>query len=229
MLSFDVPGIHAHTPNLVQTQICVIAGGPGSGKTSLLKAVGEGPSGFKVVPETAEEMIKAGIAVGISVEEQRKDPVAWQFDLLQKDFDLFNTLANEAKEVVLTDTSFVETVVFSARAGIEMSPAIDSWLRNKRYKVVFFLAPINTYEHTAHRMEKHDECVQISNEVQAAYTQYGYTVVVVPLMPIEDRRKFVEEHIRQLILTDQRIHHRPPNHEGTSETPTKKSRTPAEA
>jgi hypothetical protein len=52
-------------------------------------------------------MINAGITAGVSVEEQRRDPVQWQMELLQKDFQLFDRLA-EQDEVVLTDTSFVE-------------------------------------------------------------------------------------------------------------------------
>ena len=75
-----------------------------------------------------------GIKAGIPVEEQRKDPVAWQMDLLKKDFLLFDELfdKNRNEEIVLTDTSFIETVVFAARAGIEMGPGVESWIRKKR-------------------------------------------------------------------------------------------------
>eukprot|EP00092_Neocalanus_flemingeri_P049507 GFUD01056917.1.p1 GENE.GFUD01056917.1~~GFUD01056917.1.p1 ORF type:complete len:118 (+),score=25.47 GFUD01056917.1:1-354(+) len=114
-------------------------------------------------------------------------------DLLKKDFSLFDQLA-EKQECVLTDTSFVETVVFSARAGIEMGPGIEAWLHNKRYKVVFFLAPI---EATAVRMESQNVASQISQEVQEAYLNYGYKVIVVPSMSLEERCKFIKKHIHQ--------------------------------
>ena len=35
--------------------------------------------GFETVPETAEQMINAGIQAGIPVEQQRKDPVSQGF------------------------------------------------------------------------------------------------------------------------------------------------------
>ena len=57
---------------------------------------------------------KIGIKNGISVEQQRRDPVAWQMNLLQKDFDLMDQLANDGN-IVVTDTSFIETVVFADR------------------------------------------------------------------------------------------------------------------
>ena len=44
--------------NPIITGINVIAGGPCSGKTSLIKALSE--KGFKTIPETAEQMIKEG-------------------------------------------------------------------------------------------------------------------------------------------------------------------------
>ena len=55
-----------------------------------------------------------GIRAGISVEKQRRDPVAWQMNLLKKDFNLMDQLANDGNTVV-TDTSFIETVVFANR------------------------------------------------------------------------------------------------------------------
>ena len=42
-------------------------------------------------------------------------------EILKKDFILFDELANQGPErIVLTYTSFIETVVFAAREGIEM-------------------------------------------------------------------------------------------------------------
>ena len=96
--------------------------------------------GYKTIPETAEQMIKEGknvlynlhrihfvfffnfhyflknlgIRAGISVEKQRRDPVAWQMNLLKKDFNLMDQLANDGN-IVVTDTSFIETVVFANR------------------------------------------------------------------------------------------------------------------
>ena len=69
-------------------------------------------------------MIKNGLKDGKSVDELRKDPVAWQMNLLKKDFELFDNLI-EGKDLVVSDTSFIETVVFAARAGIEMCPEVE--------------------------------------------------------------------------------------------------------
>ena len=58
-------------------QVNVIAGGPCSGKTSLVNALAE--RGFRTVPETAEETIRAAVGAGVPVEQQRlADPVGFQ-------------------------------------------------------------------------------------------------------------------------------------------------------
>jgi predicted ATPase len=88
--------------------------------------------------------------------------------------------------------------VAGARAGIEMGPAIDSWIRNRPYKNVFFLVPLTAYEETAVRMETHQLAVQMSEEVQSAYSHYGYTPIIVPDIGIEARCAFVRNCIRTL-------------------------------
>ena len=139
MLPFDVTFKPTPIPKIQSTGIYVIAGGPCSGKTSLVKALAN--EGLKTIPETAEQWINEGNKAGIPVEEQRKDPIEWQMDLLQKDFALFDKLA-DTEGLVITDTSFIETSVFSSRAGIEMGPGVQSWLLSKRYRSVFLLEPI---------------------------------------------------------------------------------------
>ena len=65
-----------------RTKVNVIAGGPCSGKTALVRALAE--RGHRTVPETAEETIRAAVEAGVPVEEQRlTDPVGFQGRLIQ--------------------------------------------------------------------------------------------------------------------------------------------------
>ena len=126
-------------------------------------------------------------------------------DLLKRDFALFDGLLSGGDgggggRVVVADTSFIETVVFSARAGIEMSPAVDDWIKSRRYENVFFLPEGGGggegYETSAVRMESHQTALLISREIQEAYRRHGYNLIAVPGgMSLEERCKFVEERI----------------------------------
>ena len=182
-------------------QVFVIAGAPCSGKSTLVKALAE--VGFKIIPETAEDVIRSAVKAGISVEEKRMmDPVGFQMDLLRKDFDLFDKILSDKDEaggekIVIADTSFIETLVFSARAGIEISPTVRDWLMEKRYANVFFLDSPESYESTAVRMESKQIALEISREVQHAYKNFGYELDIIPAaMSLAERCVYVQKHIR---------------------------------
>merc|ERR1719464_890089 len=142
-------------------------------------------------------MIEEGIASGKTVSELRSDPVEWQLSLLRQDYQLFEGLFESCSAPatdgsppppVFTDTSFVETAVFSRRAGIALGPRAEAWLRARRYMAVFFLSPLPTYEgQTAVRQETQDVAAQISEEISSLYHQLGYELVLVPPLPLEDR------------------------------------------
>ena len=109
---------------------------------------------------------------------------------LRQDYELFDGLP--IFEPVFTDTSFVETVVFAARAGIAIGPKLEAWLRQKRYKRVFFLDPLEGYAKSAVRMESASIAMQISEEVRSAYQRYGYEIVLVPAVPVAERVTFIQ-------------------------------------
>jgi len=183
-LEFDVPP-PVSAP--VQTLIHVIAGGPCSGKTTVLLALSK--LGYRVEVETSERMLEEGIARGETSSSLRIDPVDWQQRVLQQDYALFDALPDD--QPVFTDTSFIEDVVFASRAGISMGPGVKSWLQAKRYKKVFFLAPLKAYENTAVRMESHSLAIRISDEVRACYQEHGYAPVIVPPGTVAERVDFI--------------------------------------
>jgi len=189
---FDLNLPEAAPPELA-TQIHIIAGGPCSGKTTLLNALAD--AGYRVEVETAERMLKAGIAAGHTAQELRADPLQWQQEVLRQDHALFHGLPVD--ELVFADTSFIESLVFGERAGMELGPNLRRWLRQKRYRRVFFLEPLEGYEQSAVRMESQDLARQISGQVRAAYEAYGYELIPVPATSVPERLSFIESFLQQ--------------------------------
>ncbi len=183
---FDIPGAPTYD-GVVQTQIHVIAGGPGSGKTTVIEALAQ--AGYRVEAETAERLIKAGVALGHRAEDLRSDPVQWQRDIYRQDHVLFDSLPVDA--LLFTDTSMVESLVFGERAGFCTGPKLDAWLRHKRYKKVFFLEPLTGYEQTDVRIESPQAALEISAEVRECYRRHGYEPIVVPSAPVAQRVEFI--------------------------------------
>jgi len=189
-VDFDIAETSA-SPSTIQTQICVVAGGPCSGKTTLLEALQQ--AGHRVEVETSERLLKAGIGQGRTAEEMRADPVAWQEEILRQDYALFDGLPVD--DIVFTDTSFIENLVFSDRAGMAIGPNLEAWLRSKRYRVVFFLEPLTTYEQSAVRVESQQVALHISREVREYYSAYGYTPVSIPAVSVPERVAFILDYL----------------------------------
>jgi len=183
---FDIPSAPT-SDGTVQTQIHVIAGGPCSGKTSVIEALAK--AGYRVEEETAERLIKAGVALGRRAEDLRADPIQWQRDVFRRDHALFDSLPVDA--LVFTDTSMIEDLVFGDRAGLSTGPKLDAWLRHKRYKKVFFLDPLEDYQQTSIRIESQQAALEISAEVKDRYRHHGYEPIAVPSAPVAQRVQFI--------------------------------------
>lgn len=191
-LYFDVSATHhPEESGPIHTQIHVIAGGPCSGKTTLLNALRK--EGHHVEVETAERLLEEGIKAGHTSEALRSEPLKWQQNVLQQDYELFEGLPTN--EVIFTDTSFIEDLIFAERAGIKMGPNIVSWLSTKRYKTVFFLDPIDAYQQSEVRIESHQVALQISDMVRKRYHENGYTLVCVPAVSVAERLAFIKSHM----------------------------------
>jgi len=171
----------------VRTRIHVLAGGPCSGKSTLLEALRQ--AGHRVVRETSQRLLEAGIAEGRTAEELRADPLEWQQRVLLHDHALFEGLPVE--EPVFTDTSVIEDIVYATRAGLEVGPNLESWLRSTRYAKVFFLEPLDHFERTEVRLESAQLARQLSDEVRACYRGYGYELISVPATPLAQRLRFI--------------------------------------
>jgi predicted ATPase len=191
-LYFDVSTKHnSNESDRFDTQLHIIAGGPCSGKTTLLNALRK--EGHRVEVETAERLLEEGIKAGHTSEALRSEPLKWQQEVLQQDYELFEGLPTN--ELIFTDTSFIEDLVFAERAGIKMGPNIVSWLQTKRYKTVFFLDPIDTYQQSEVRIESQQVALQISDMVRKRYRQCGYQLVCVPAVSVAERLAFINSHI----------------------------------
>ena len=56
--------------------------------------------------------------------------------------------------------------------------------------------PIESYNSSIVGMETSKEALKISQEVQEAYKNYGYNLIVVPPMPLKERCNFVQNHLK---------------------------------
>lgn len=185
-LTFDVPP-SSIPDTVVHTQVVALAGGPCSGKSTLLRALEA--SGRPVQYETAELLLRQGIEDGATAWELRADAGTWQLGVLQRDFELFD--GHDPDVRLFTDTSFVEDLVFARRAGVQLGSGVQEWLERRRLHRVYLLDAPPDYEQTSVRMETAEDAAAIADGVAEAYRMLGYEPRRVPWGPVEARLAFV--------------------------------------
>ena len=165
----------------VQTRVVVLAGGPCSGKTSVLNALER--AGHRVVHETSRVVLEAGLEQGLSPARMRADPLVWQERMMRADIALLQGLPTD--EVVFLDTSALEDLVYAERAGLTVGPRIERTLRNIRFDAVFFLEPVPWEEDL--RLESPALARALGQAVFERYRAWGYEPIRVPLKPVDER------------------------------------------
>ena len=187
-LLYDLPN-HFAEADPVDTQLHVLAGGPCSGKTTLLHALAQ--AGYSIRQETAKVWLDE--ADPHERKSMRMDPISWQRHVFRADVEM--TMEVPPDDLVFCDTSCVENLIFGERAGLAFGTNTQAWLRRYRYRRVFFCEPLATYEQTVIRKEPQEVALSISAQIAQRYQDLGYDIVRVPALSVEDRIAWIERAI----------------------------------
>ncbi len=168
----------------------VVTGAPSSGKTTLLARLEK--KGHRVVFEAARQIIDEDIEKGKTVEEIRKDELAFQKRVLAL------KVARE-RELRAGDTIFFERGIPDSTAYYELCGVLEDDVLAKAneksvYKVVFLLDMLS-YRKDYARTENATVAEHIAKLLEKAYKQLGFHIVKVPVMSIDKRIEFILKHI----------------------------------
>lgn len=166
----------------------VLTGGPGIGKTTIIEILSS--MGYEIVPEAARIIIE---------EEQFKNTDALPWKNLQKFQNLVvqKQLEDENKiknEIVFLDRGIIDGYGYCMLGNAEVPELIIQNAQN-RYEKVFILDQLETYANDSARLETHDEAKKVHEAIIDAYQHFGYELVFVPVLPPEDRVKFILDNL----------------------------------
>lgn len=169
------------------TEDYVITGGPCSGKTTLIKALEA--KGFAIVPEAARELI----------EEQMKSGgvFPWTDNLVFQHLVVARQLMreNRGESKRFLDRSCIDSIAYARFWKTALPDQLLMLIKSRAYAGVFLLEPVS-YANDDVRLESEEEGRQITQLLKEAYLEAGYTPIVIPALPIEQRVALVIQHAK---------------------------------
>ena len=168
----------------------VLTGAPGAGKTTLLDAASA--AGFVTSPEVARALLQQPGGMDL----RAGDPVGFAEAMLAAHVREFE-LAAAQPGPVLFDRGFPDVVGFLEVSGLAVPRSIDRACRMLRYHGPILRAPAwaAIYREDHERIQTWDQAVASDEAVTAAWRRYGYAVIDLPLVGVEERLAFLNDQL----------------------------------
>lgn len=168
----------------------VLTGAPGAGKTTLLDSASA--AGLITSPEVARQLLQAPGGMALRAD----DPLGFAEAMLEAHRREFETHA-AAPSPVLFDRGFPDVVGFLDVSGLPVPKAVDLACRTLRYTGPILRAPAwqAIYAQDTERIQDWDQAVASDEAVTAAWRRYGYAVIDLPLVGVDERMKFLFAHL----------------------------------
>jgi len=167
----------------------IITGGPGSGKTSLLAALAR--AGLPTMAEAGRSIIQDQLAIGGSAlpwADRRafaEQMLAWEMRSYQ--------MARTIEGPVFFDRGVPDVLGYLRLVGEPVPPHVTAASHRFRYDRRVFIAPWwpEIYALDEERRQTPDEAEATFRTMAEIYAELGYTLIPLPLAPVEERVRFV--------------------------------------
>ena len=176
----------ADSIEIISTNWYVITGPPCSGKTTLIKSLGD--SGFKTNPDISRMMIENLLAQGKSLSE-----IYDKADVLQENI-LIEMLSNAKSlipsDLIFHDYSFPDNIPYLKLLGLEIKPEFRKAAKIYNYKAIFICKPL-AFQADGVRVESVRDQFFLYDAILDCYQDLGYTVYELPVVSVEERLQII--------------------------------------
>ena len=168
-------------------KLFIISGGPGTGKTSIIKELSKK---FKVLPESARAVGENDARfMGKSVKEinqqEFQDAI---FEFQKKEIE---NLVKDEGEVIFSDRGLGDALAYCCVRKLKVSKKMLDYTKKFKYAGVFVLDFLDNYVRDTLRQESKEEQEKIHEMIIETYKELGYKPIIVPFMSVEERVRFI--------------------------------------
>lgn len=173
----------------MKKQRIVITGGPGSGKTSIVKTIEN--KGFTCLHEISREVINEARKQGID-QLFLTNPMLFSQKLLDSRLQQFQEALKLNAQTVFYDRGMPDVTAYMDYVNEPYPKAFEKPCYTFKYDVVFLLPPWESiYIQDNERYETFAQAQEIYGFLKKTYQKYGYTMIEVPTGTIEERVDFI--------------------------------------
>jgi predicted ATPase len=167
----------------------VITGGPGSGKTSLIKALRS--RGYDSTVEAGRAIIQDQMAIDGRALPWR-DPLHFAELMLSMDMQSYR-VAEQTIGPVFFDRGIPDVLGYLRLMQIPVPEHMQNAAKVFRYNHVVFIAPPwrEIFQQDHERKQDFDEAIRTHDALAETYKSHNYELVEIPRSTIEERLRFV--------------------------------------
>jgi len=169
----------------------VVTGGPGSGKTSIIDALGE--AGYERMVEAGRSIIQDQVLVGGEALPWQ-NPAAYAELMLSWEMRSYH-LALPLTGPIFFDRGVPDIVGYLRTINLTVPSSLARAAEIFRYNSRVFIAPPwpDIFTQDEERRQSFDEAVRTYEAMVETYTGYGYTLIEIPRLSVPERVRFILE------------------------------------
>ncbi len=167
----------------------VITGGPGTGKSSIIKALEI--KGYNCLHEVSREITAAAQREGI-IQLFLAQPLLFSQKLLEARIEQFHQASEIQDKMVFIDRGIPDVVAYMDYFGTSYPSDFRLACKDYKYDQVFLLPPWQEiYQTDDERYESFEQAMELYEHLKKSYLDYGYAPIEVPRDSIGQRCEFI--------------------------------------
>lgn len=167
----------------------VIAGGPCSGKTTLVSELEK--RGFKVLHEVARALITEQRALKSELLPD-KNKLAFQLELMRRQIEN-EKLAESTEDIIFIDCGIPEDIAYFEVDKEEAPAHMWDTAKKRNYTHVFLLEQNPVFVKDGLRLEDGERAQKLSKLIESVYQRVGYKVHRIPFIGLNKRIELIKK------------------------------------
>ncbi len=180
--------------NVEKTNWYIITGGPSTGKSKTIDRLAY--LGYLIRPEVARILIDDELSKGKTIEQIRGDEKKFEHQILKIKIETEEIAPKN--DLIFWERGLPDSIVYMKYCSGDHNLAIQA-SKKRTYKGIFILDILPIYNKDYARTETRQKATEIHEALYNCYTELGYKVVRVPVMPISQRTEYILKHIRTAV------------------------------